>query len=243
MQLASSLYTIKPIDPGTTLELPYFSVVSQLAEGGGFAVDEAAVGVAVESVETTFKYGPNRASVRTVCDYLGTGRSVLPSGVTLPAVLSEDYMLASSAAITINGVDYVSAKTALSGTMSWKNNLLGSLQYTPGSGVDSDGFAVGQRLFIGNRVPSFIFTAFLQHDSTELAKLIAQTSGTAVVTFTFDATHFVTWTWEKVTFEMVERTNEEGIVAVTVTIAPQFDTGTSTVLAVTSKNAITDIAQ
>jgi hypothetical protein len=28
-------YTITPIDLGTTLELPYFSLVEQVAEGGG----------------------------------------------------------------------------------------------------------------------------------------------------------------------------------------------------------------
>ena len=37
--LASGLYTIHPIDPASTLELPYFSAVQQLAEGGGSSID------------------------------------------------------------------------------------------------------------------------------------------------------------------------------------------------------------
>lgn len=242
-QLASGLYTIKPLDPATSIEMQYFTVVAQLAEGGGMAYDEAHLGVAIESVDTTFHYGPNRASLKTVCDYIGSGRTTIPSGITVPATLAENYMLASSAAISINGEDYVSAKTVLSGSMSWKNNILSSLAYTPGSGLDSDGFAVGQRLFCGSRVPAFSFTAFLQHDSTEYAKLIAQTTGTAVVTFTFDATHFVTFTWENVSFEALDRVNEEGIAAVTVNIAPRFDNGTSTVLTITGKCGISDIQQ
>jgi len=162
--------------------------------------------------------------------------------VSVPAVLSENYLLSSSAAVTIITEDYVAAKTILAASVSWKNNLLAGLQYRPGSGLDADGFAVGQSLFIGNRVPTLTFTALLTHLSDEYAKLIAQTTGTVVLTLTFDATHFVTWTWEKVSFEMVERTQEEGLVAVTVTCAPQFD-AVNGVLQVTSKNAITDIAQ
>jgi hypothetical protein len=238
--LATGLYTITPLDPGTTVEMPYFSIVSQLAEGGGFAVDEAALGVCVESVETVFHYGPTRSSLRTTCDYVGSGRSTLPSGVVLPAVLAEDYMLNSSASITINGEDYVSAKTILHGSIGWKNNIILPLQYYPGSGLDSDGFAVGGRLFYGNRVPTLTFTAFLQHDSTEYAKLVAQTTGSATIKFQVDATHYVQWAFTQVAFEMVERTQEEGFVAVTVTVAPQFNVS---LLTVTSKNAITDICQ
>ena len=146
--------------------------------------------------------------------------------------------------ITINGVNYVSAGTALMGTLAWKNNLILPMRYIPGSGLDSDGFAVGNRMFIGNRVPSFQFTVFLTSASAEYAALVAQTTGTAVLTFTFDSTHTVTFTWNQISFEMVEKTQEEGIVAVTVTVAPQYDTGGSLwPLTVTGKCAITDIAQ
>src|SRR6185436_11604570 len=36
VQLATGLYTIKPLDPAVTIELPYFTIVNQLPEGGGF---------------------------------------------------------------------------------------------------------------------------------------------------------------------------------------------------------------
>src|SRR5262252_8549391 len=51
-------YTIKPIDPCVTLELPYFSVVEQICEGGGQALDNAFLGCSVEDVLYEFNYGP-----------------------------------------------------------------------------------------------------------------------------------------------------------------------------------------
>jgi len=239
--LTGGLYTITPIDPGSTLELPYFSVVQQLNEGGSAAIDEAFLGCAIEDVETVFNYGPGRQSLKTNASIVGSGKHTIPSGVSLPAVLAEAYMLSSSCAITINGHDYVSAKTILSGSLGWKNNLLLNAGYYPGSGVVDDA-AVRGRIEIGNRVPTFTFTARLLNNSPEYAALIAQTTGTAVLTFTFDSTHTVTFTWQSVSYEMVERTEADGIVAVTVTVAPKFDP-TNGVLTVTGKCAITDIAQ
>ena len=51
-------YTIVPIDPGTTLELPYFSLVEQVAEGGGKAVDNLYVGCAIEDFTYQFSTVP-----------------------------------------------------------------------------------------------------------------------------------------------------------------------------------------
>lgn len=244
----SALYTIHPIDPGTTLELPYFTRVVQLAEGGGSAIDEAEIGCAIESVQTDFHYGPTRASVKTNVEYMGSGISVLPSAVSLPATLSEAFTSASSMAISVNGTDYVSTKKVLMGSMGWKNNLNGAMRYTPGSGVDSDGFAVGNRIFIGDREPSFSFTAFLQSGSTEYASLVAQSVGTATVTLTFSSTEFITFNYPSTSFQSVTRGTESGLVAVTCTMAPRYDptlTGgvPNNVLYVTGKCGLTDIAQ
>jgi hypothetical protein len=241
--LAGGLYTITPIDPEVTLEPPYFSVIQQLNESGSAAIDEALLGCAIEDVTTTFNYGPGRQSLKTDCNFVGSGRHTLPSGVTLPATLSEAYMLSSSAAITINGTDYVSAKTVLNGTLGWKNNLLLNAGYFPqGSAGLVGSAAVRGRIEIGNRVPTFTFTVRLLNNSPEFAALIAQTTGTAVLTFTFDSTHTVTFTWQKVSYQMVKRTEADGIVAVTVTVAPQFD-ATNGILTVTGKCGIADIAQ
>lgn len=239
--LTGGLYTLNPTDPGVSIELPYFSVVQQLDEGGSSAIDETLLGCMLASVETRFNYGPGRQSLKNLVNFVGSGKHTLPSGVALPAVLSEKYMLGSSAAITINGHDYVSDTTMLSGSMGWNNNPLEAAGYFIGSGI-VDGAAVRGRIEFGNRVPSLTFTVRLKNNSPELAALIAQTTGTAVLTFTYDATHFVTFTWQSVSYKMVQRTEADGIVAVTVTVATKKDP-TNGVLTVTGKCDITDIAQ
>lgn len=245
--LASSLYTATPLANATSLEPPYFSLLAQLAGGGGTLFDETHIGCAVEEVVTEFKYGPTLASITNNCTYIGSGKITTPSGVSAPSVLSEKYMHSQSMAITINGIDYVAgspgAATMLMGSIGWKNNIIAPLMYYPGSG-SQDGAAIGGRMLIGNRVPTLNFTAFLQSDSTEYAKLVAQTNGTAVITFTFDATHFCTFTFAQVSFSAVTRTTEEGIVAVSVTCEPKTVTGDGTdVVTVSGKCAITDICQ
>lgn len=236
---ASGAYTITPIDSANTIELPYLSIVQQLAEGGSSAIDEAFLGCAIEEVTTTFNNVPGRASIKTTCTVLGSGRGALPSGVTVPALLTEHYMLGSSAAISINGHDYVGDKTIEGGTMSWKNNLVPG--YYPGSGI-VNGAAVMGRIEIGKRQPTFSFTARLKNNSPEYAALIAQTTGTAVITFTYDSTHTVTFTWQRVSYQAVQRGNANGIVTVNVTVAPQFHP-TNGILTVTGKCGISDIAQ
>lgn len=239
VNLSGGLYTITDIDPGVTLENPYFSVVQQLNEGGAAAIDETLIGCSIDGVETVFNYGPGRQSLKTNVDFLGSGNHALPSGVVLPAVLAENYMLSSSAAVTINGYDYVSSKTLLSGTLGWKNNLLANAGYFIGSGTVG-GAAVRGRQEIGNRMPTFNFSARLLNNSPEFASLIAQTTGTAVLTFTFDATHFITFTFTSVSFESVKRGEADGIVTVEVVVAPKF---TTSILTVTGKCDIADIAQ
>jgi hypothetical protein len=249
--LSAGLYTVHAIDPATTLELPYFSVAALLKEGGVQTIDEAHLGCTVEDVETTFHYGPGRASVRTVVNYSNAGNSLVPSGLALapPALITENYMQSSSMAITINGTNYASAKSILLGTMGWKNNLLLPLRYRPSvGGLDGDGFAVGGGTLIGARAPSLTITAFLLNTSTEYASLVSQTPGTGVITLTFDGTHFCTWSYPKVVVQRVEKTQEEGIVAVTVGLEPLYDATVvggkpNGTLVFTSKNAITDIAQ
>src|ERR1051326_1135943 len=60
----SGLYTIVPINPGTSLELPYFSIVEQVPEGGGNAIDNAFIGCAIEDFNFSFNSGPGRASTK-----------------------------------------------------------------------------------------------------------------------------------------------------------------------------------
>jgi hypothetical protein len=151
-------------------------------------------------------------------------------------------MLAASMALSVNGVDYVGTKRILSGSIGWKNNLLLNAGFFPGSGLQN-GLQIRGRMEIGARVPSFQFTARLLAGSTEYATLVNQTTGTATLTISYDADNTVTFSFPKMAFQVAENAEADGIVAVTVTGAPQYDTVASTVMSVTTKCAITGIAQ
>ena len=235
-------YTIVPIDPGTTLELPYFSLVEQVAEGGGKAVDNMYVGCAIEDWTYQFSYGPGRASSKMTVNWVGSGLLTTPSGITVPALTTENNMLAASMSLSVNGVDYVSTKRILSGSIGWKNNLLLNAGFYPGSGLQN-GLQVRGRMEIGARVPTFQFTARLLSGSTEYNTLVAQTTGTATLSVNHDAGNSVSFSFPKMAFQVVENAEADGIVAVTVTGAPQYDTVSSTVMSVTTKCGIGTIAQ
>ena len=234
-------YTITPLNPGTTLELPYFSLVEQVAEGGGNAIDNLHVGCAIEDFTYQFNYGPGRASSKMTVNWVGSGLLTTPSGITVPALTTENNMLAASMALTINGVDYVATKRILSGSIGWKNNLLLNAGFFPGSGLQN-GLQVRGRMEVGARVPSFQFTARLLSGSPEYATLVNQTTGTATLSVQHDAGNSVAFTFQQMAFQMAENTEADGIVAVTVTGAPQYN-ATNGVLSVVTKCGLTGIAQ
>lgn len=236
---ASGTYTLIPQNPGTTLENPYFPIVLQLAEGGGMAIDELYTGCSIEEVSTAFNYGPGLQSVRTTVQFAGSGILTTPSGVTLPATATEHIAQSASMTLTINGTDYVAGKTILSLVLGWKNNLLLNAGYFPGSGTQN-GAAVRGRQEYGVRVPTFTFVARLLHTSPEYAALIAQTTGTATCTLTYDGTHNMTWTWEQISYKVVKRGQVDGIATVEVTVEPQFN-ATNGILTVTAMAGLAGI--
>jgi len=215
-------YTIVPLNPATTLELPYFTVVEQVPEGGGSAIDNMHIGCAIEDFTYQFTYGPGRASSKLTVNWVGSGKLNSPSGVVVPAVTVENNMLAASMALTVNGIDLVASKRILSGTIGWKNNLLLNAGFFPGSG-EQNGLQIRGRMEIGARVPTFQFTARLLATSTEYALLVAQTAGSAVLSINYDANHSLTFTFPQLAFSMVENTEVDGIVAVTVTGVPEYN--------------------
>lgn len=236
-------YTIKPLDPcADGLELPYATIVEQVCEGGGMALDNAFLGCAVEDVTWDFNYGPGRQSGRVTVNWVGSGKMTTPSGVTIPPATAEHYLLSGSMTMTINGTDYIAAKTMLSGQIAWKNNLLVGPGFFPGSGMQN-GAAIRGRLEYGTRAITLTFTARLLKNSVEYQKLIDQTTGTATITATFDATHSITFDFPSVQYETVTNAEQDGIVDVTVNVACKYDPVTSTVVTITAKCGITGIAQ
>lgn len=241
---ATGTYTIVPQDPCSQgLELPYFTVIEQVCESGGMALDNDFVGCAMEDVTYDFNYGPGRQSGKVTCNWIGSGKIITPTpvAVTIPPVITEHYMLTGSMQLTINGTDYVTAKTMLSGQIGWKNNLLTAQGFYPGSGLQ-DGAAIRGRLEFGVRASTFTFTARLLKNSVEYAKLVGQSTGTAVVTVSFDATHTMTFTYHSVQYESVVNAEQDGIVDVTVTVATKDDP-TLGVVTITSQCGIAGIAQ
>lgn len=235
-------YTITPIDPGTTLELPYFSIVEQVGEGGGESIDNLYIGCALEEVQYQFNYGPGRASSKCNIQWIGSGKLTQPSGITVPALIPETNILAAGMSLTVNGVDYVSSKRILSGTIGWKNNLMEKQGFFPGSGTQN-GLQIRGRLEIGVRVPTFQFTTRLLLNSPEYANLVSQSLGAATLTIPHDADNTATFTFPKVALMDVENTDTDGLVAVTVGTVPEYDTVTSTVMSVTTKCSVAGIAQ
>jgi hypothetical protein len=240
-------YTITPIDPGTSLELPYTTIVEQVAEGGGSAVDAAYLGCAVEEVTTEIKFGAGRGTSMTTVTLKGSGKITLPSGVTPPGVLTENNLLSGSMAATILGTDYAANGNLLSVKMGWKNNLdPGGLGLHPGSGTQalSGGQAaqIRNRLYIGTRVATFELRTLLVHSSPEFAALANLTTGTGVITLTKDSNNNVTWTWQKMGYKSVVNGQESGLVDVTITGAPEYD-ATNGIVTVTAQCGTSGIAQ
>ena len=106
----------------------------------------------------------------------------------------------------------------------------------------TEGFAIRNRLEFGKRSVGFEFTARLLSTSTEYAMLRALTTGTATMTFAYDATHTVTLAFTKIAFNKVENTSADGLVVVKVT-CEVFGDDTLGVLTATTKCGVTGIGQ
>lgn len=235
------IYTCTPFDPVTDgIELPYFSFIEQVRPGAGVVVDHMAVGCAVEGWTLTVASGPGRANSKLVVDFVGSGKYVEPSGITLPAATVEKLLPSASLACSINGVNYVSNKNIVSLEAGWKNNLRLDAGFFPGSGFqdvgDATSGAIRGRLEVGDREATLQFTARFQNGSTELQKLKDQTEGTAVIGLTYDVNNSLTLTYHRVRFSVVELGETDGLVTVQVTCQPLYHSTNGLLTAVVECN-------
>ncbi len=235
-------YTCTPLMPanGDPAELPYFSFVEQIRPGAGVVLDRMAVGCAIEGWTITIGSGPGRANSKITIEFVGSGKYTEPSGIAIPAAMAEKLLPSASLALTINGVDYVSNKNIISLEATGRNNVPLDPGFYPGSGFQSAGDAtsgaIRGRLEFGNRQFTLRFTARFEAGSTELAKLKQQTTGTAVLSLTYDTNNSLEITWHKVAFATAELGETDGIATVAVECLPMFDSANGIISAVAKCN-------
>ena len=118
--------------------------------------------------------------------------------------------------------------------------------FFPGSGFQTPGDAtsgaIRGRLEFGKRQGTLRFTARFENGSTELTKLKSQTTGTAVITLTYDANNSLQITWEKVSFATAEVGETDGIVTVAVECLPMYDS-TNGIISAVAKCGVDSICQ
>jgi len=230
-------YTCTPQDPvGSGIELPAFSFIETIRQGGSAVLDRMAVGCVVQDFRVTLGSGPGRASSKILINFVGCGKTVEPSGITLPAGTPEHLLPAASATVNINGVDYVTARNMVSVELGFENDLRLDSGFFPGSGTQ-DGAAIRGRMEFGNRKAMLKFVARFVNGSTELTKLRNQTTGTAAIGLQGELIsggdyHSMTVTFQKVAFKTAVIGDTDGIVTVEVDCAPLYDTSNGLLSAV-----------
>jgi hypothetical protein len=222
-------YTCVPQDPVTDgIDMKAFTCVEAIRQGGSAVLDRALVGCVISDFTITLMSGPGRANAKVVANFMGCGRIVSPSTITVPNSLSEMFLNAASAAITINGVNYVSSANFVMLEQTWNNSVRDASGFYPGSGVEQ-GAAIRGRMEFGDRVPGFRFQARFRNGSTELASLYAQTEGTVVWSLTGSliagsTNHGCSCTWHRMRFSSAVVNDTEGIVTVEVVVTPMWHT-------------------
>jgi len=240
-------YTCAPLAPVTDgRELPYFSFLQAVRQGASPVEDEMMVGCAVNDFNIAVGYGPGRANSKITINFVGSGKLVQPSAITLPAATPEHLLPSASLAFALIGIDYVAFKRAVSLEFGWNNNIMTDFGFFPGSGFQDAGDgvsgAIRGRLLCGNRVPHLRYVALVEYGSTEWTKLKGATTGTAVITLTNSATETFTATFQQVKIMVADHADAEGFVAVSVETAPEYHSSNA-VLSVVAKTAVTGIGQ
>ena len=218
-------YAIEPLDPVTEeIEMPSTTFVEAIRQGASSVIDRALVGMCCEEVAVDINSGPGLQGARITSQWVGCGKTVEPSTITVPAITAEHLLPAYSATLSVIGMDYVTAGKIATAHYGWKNNIRLDTGYYPGSG-SSDGAQVRGRMEHGDRAVSFSAVARYASDSTELAKLKAQTEGTVVLTLTGALIapgiyHSLTITLQRVVIRTAQISDTDGIVTVAVEVEP-----------------------
>lgn len=200
--------------------MPLFSAVEAFRQDGDPAVlDRLLVGLAIEGFQIDLTSGPGRQNAQLSVDIVGSGRFTDPSGVTLPAVTAQKRLDATNLSCTINGTNYVTAKSFVSLSFAWKNNVRLDTGYFPGSGSQNGGSVRG-RMEFGTRQASLRFVVRFAEDSDEITKMEAQTTGSAVFGIVGATGNDFQVTLPKVGYKTSILGNDNGLLTVAVEVTP-----------------------
>lgn len=174
-------YVCTPIDGvgDGTIELPSTTVVAGIRQGGvGEILDLAAVGMVCNSYTVRLQTGAGRQNSAIESQWVGCGKFVDNSGLTIPAAFNETRLGAgATTSLSINGVNYIANARFVDMTFTLENNIDTNSGFYPGSGSQS-GYDIRGRLRIGKRNVSLAWQVELEAGSPELAALLAGTEGT-----------------------------------------------------------------
>lgn len=234
------VYTCTPTVPATSgIELPYFSYIEQTRPGGSAIFDNMYVGCRLKSFMASIQSGPGRSASKMTAEFVGSGLITTPSAITLPARTAEKELPGASLALTILGTNYVTLKSIVSLDWGWDNAPREETGFFPGSGTQA-GYAVKGRIENGDRIPMLKFVTRVRVGAPEFTTLQDLTTGTAVITQTFDANNSYTATFQQMGFRVVELGETNGLMTLSVEASPQFhaSNGVLTVVANTNIDGI-----
>jgi hypothetical protein len=176
-------YTCTMSDPVTDgIDRYTTTFVDTIRQGASDVHDMALIGCALDEFTITLTNGPGIENARFESRWLGCGKYVSPSTIVVPAVTAEHFLNAGGAAtITIIGNDYLSTNKFNELSFGVRNNIRRERMYYPGSGT-LNGYQIGGRMQHGDREAFLRWTVDFEDGSDEVAKMLALTTGTAVIT-------------------------------------------------------------
>lgn len=180
-------YTCTPLVGVTDgIAMPTTTAVLAVRQGASDLFDYAMVGLACDEVTLSLQNGTGRDTAAITSRWIGSGKYVSPSTITIPAAATEHYLnIGTTSTLTIRSQNYLTNLRFMNLSLSWANNIDPEMGFYPGAGA-VNGFSVMGRMLRGRPVCSFSFTALFENGSTELDDFLAQTEGTASIDLTGD---------------------------------------------------------
>jgi len=238
-------YVTTVMDPATDgVNLPATTIVAGLRQGtAGEALDQALVGCVCTGFTLNVRSGPGLQNSQLTSRWLGCGKFVQNSGLTIPSAYPEHRLGAGGTTVlTINGVDYVANSQFVNFEFTYETGLIPDAGYFVGSGSQND-YDIRGRMRYGIRKLTFVWEAELESTSTQLSDLLNGVQGQTTITMegatiTGAIKHTATIFFPWIQHRAVSYGDVNGFTTVRVTTDVQYGT---TLAGPVSLTAITDI--